>query len=263
MRIATAQLPDFDHSDDKIFTTDNALIVLDGASAFRPVEVPASQYAERLGAGIRDALTVDPGADLKEAVAQSIKSTADELQLTPEQSPTSTLAIARVYGDHVDILALGDTPVILPDEIIGDDRIDDLDLPERRQYRERLANGTGYDDTHKALLRELQTKQLHQRNVPGGYWIAGTDPAAAEQAITAQRSVNGLDWLAIATDGAFNTIQHTEHASWHAISNYDSYTIHGLLAACFQWEETQDPHGHLLPRSKRHDDKALAVVHLP
>lgn len=65
MHTATAQLPEFAKSDDKVFTTENAVIVLDGASAFRAVPVAASLYAARLGAAVRDQLLSEPYADLR------------------------------------------------------------------------------------------------------------------------------------------------------------------------------------------------------
>jgi hypothetical protein len=54
-----------------------------------------------------------------------------------------------------------------------------LDLTSRSEYKQRPAAGSGYDDHHAALLREMQTQQAEERNKPGGYWIAEADPTAA------------------------------------------------------------------------------------
>ncbi|WP_167111008.1 hypothetical protein [Amycolatopsis viridis] len=83
MRVATAQLPPIEDSDDKIFTTSNAVIVLDGASAFVPVPVPASTYADRLGRELVACLNERPDADLGVVLADAIEASASALELKP------------------------------------------------------------------------------------------------------------------------------------------------------------------------------------
>src|SRR5699024_7024326 len=155
MRTATAQLPQIDASDDKVFTTHNAVIMLAGASAFAPVPITPSTYADRLGRHRQDTLTTDPRATLVIALAEALGDTARRLDL------------------H--------------DETITDPRTHDQNRPARHNHRQRLAHGSGYDEEHHAILRELQTRQTHSRNQPGGYWIAEANPDAAAQAITTQR----------------------------------------------------------------------------
>src|SRR5699024_8576586 len=178
MRVATAQLPAIEDSDDKVFTTPDSVIMLDGASAFVPVPVPASTYADRLGRHLRDRLTARPDADLTTALSDAISDTARTLDLHEGESPSSTVTIARRSGDVLDLAMLGDNLVILPNEVLTDERMDALDLAPRRKYRERLAAGNGYDDEHRAILQELQTQQAQHRNRDGGYWIAETNPEA-------------------------------------------------------------------------------------
>lgn len=260
MRVATAELAGRDHSDDRTFTTDNAVIMLDGASAFVPVPVPAATYADTLGRQIRDRLTVEPVAELPDVVAAAIADTADQLELTPGESPSATVAIARTHGDRVDLLVLGDTQVALPGEIIRDDRLADLGFSTSRKYRERLANGSGYDDEHRALLRELQTEQAKHRNRDGGYWIAEAVPDAAHHAITTHRPISDVPWLVLATDGAYKTLEHLGLADWPTIAAASSDQLAELLARCHRWEAEADPSARELPRAKRHDDKSLAAV---
>lgn len=260
MRSATAQLPTYADSDDKILTTDNAVIVLDGASAFRPVPVPASQYADTLGQALRAGLCRDPRGDLRELLAEAIRSTADALDLAPGDSPSSTVAIARELGDRVEALVLGDSPITTPAGIFEDTRMDDLDLPERQAYRDRLAGGAGYDDRHRAMLRELQDAQAQVRNREGGYWIAEADPTAAAHALIRTWSVEEAPWTVLATDGAFNTMVHMGLDDWPSVVAMNDSELHAVLERCQQWEAEEDPDGRSFPRSKRHDDKAIAVA---
>ncbi|MFI5589818.1 hypothetical protein ACIA5G_32545 [Amycolatopsis sp. NPDC051758] len=262
MHVATAQLPHIDASDDKIFLTPNAVIVLDGASAFRPVPVPASTYAADLGQHIADGLLGEPNADLRAVVRDAIDATARALALEPGNSPSSTVVILRRRGDQVDALALGDSVIILPGQIITDQRIDDLDLEQRRKYRERLASGTGYDEAHRHLLRELQTQQAAQRNTNGGYWIAEANPEAAIHAVTAIFPIEDVPWAILATDGAHDVMTHLGIDDWPKLSQADGPELAAILERCQSWEDEADPDGVELPRAKRHDDKTVVAVDL-
>jgi hypothetical protein len=260
MRVASAQLPPIQDSDDKIFTTRHAVIMLDGASAFVPVPVPANTYADRLGRHIRDSLHSWPDADLRATLSGAIHTTARQLNLTPSQSPSSTVTIVRELDGHLDILVLGDNLVILPDKTITDERMDQLDLAPRRKYQERLATGAGHDDEHRAILRELQTQQAQRRNREGGYWIAEADPNAACHAITTRRPISETAWAVLATDGAYNTMQHLGRNDWPTLVNASAEQLDAELARCQEWEATGDPDASELPRAKRHDDKSLATI---
>ncbi|WP_306999418.1 hypothetical protein [Amycolatopsis thermophila] len=262
MRVATAQLPPIEDSDDKIFTTPNAVIVLDGASAFVPVPVPASTYADELGRQIVACLTEQPDAELQGVLAEAIALTAKALELEPGRSPSSTVTMLRQTNGVVDLLSLGDSVAILPDEVLTDERMDELDLAPRRQYRQRLAEGGGYDEAHRALLRQLQTQQGERRNRPGGFWIAEASPEAAHHALVEHRPVSAVPWAVLATDGAYNTMTHVGLTDWERIAGASSDELARILDRCQQWERDKDPHARKLPRAKRHDDKAIAAVQL-
>src|SRR5487761_1027528 len=98
MHIATAQLPEPPHGADRVFVTPDAVVVLDGASAIEPVSVPPGVYADHLGAAITAALSADPGAGLRDALAQAIRATAGKLGLAGGDCPSSTLAVIRISG---------------------------------------------------------------------------------------------------------------------------------------------------------------------
>jgi hypothetical protein len=110
----------------------------------------------------------------------AITATATVLNLPDDDGPSSTVAIARVTDASADLLLLGDSYIAYcadsTTNILTDDRLDHLGLPQARLYRERLAAGSGYGPAHTGTLRELQAGQRRRRNVPGGYWIAFADP---------------------------------------------------------------------------------------
>lgn len=63
----------------------------------------------------------------------------------------------------------------------------------------------------------------------------------------------------VSTDGAHRPIEHLG-IDWHDIEKLDNDGLYRLLRELHRWEADADPSGQQLPRSKRHDDKTLAVV---
>lgn len=255
--VTSAQLPEPPEGADRIFITPNAVIVLDGASAFGPANPDPATYVDRLGAGARDALAADPRANLVEVLARSIEATAGELVLTPGLAPSSTVAIARWVDDHVDLLVLGDGQIRTPLRAVTDVRLDAVGVAERTAYRARLAEGHGYDDRHRSLLVDLQIQQAAHRNRPGGYWIAEADPSAAAHAITESHPITEMPWLMLATDGAYRVL---DHLGIGVEPTGTSSDLAERLHRCETWESADDPDGMVLPRSKRHDDKTLVAL---
>ncbi|WP_407320338.1 hypothetical protein UQW22_07765 [Isoptericola halotolerans] len=258
MQIVSEMLPEPPESQDRVFTTPSAAIVLDGASAFVPVEVSTGLYVDTLGGCLRSRLLDDPTTDLAAALGDAIEFAATELDLHPGASPSSTVAIARQYGGAVDLLVLGDTQVRTNHGVLCDDRIGKVATDERRAYQNRLRLGKGYDEEHRALLRALQKEQARYRNRRYGYWIAETEPAAAKKSVTARYNVQETPWCVIATDGAYRPLD-LFAGDWHhsALTVAD---LGQLLEEAQNWEHSTDPRGSINPRAKRHDDKTIVLM---
>ncbi len=260
MHVVSAMLPDAASSQDRIFATQSAVIVLDGASAFVPVEASPAAFVDTLGGCLRAQLLRDPNADLIEVLGVAIARTADDLHLHPGASPSSTVAIVRERGDDLDLLVLGDTQIATPHGIMRDDRLSAVAVDERRRYRDRLSAGLGYGAEHRALLRTLQEEQARLRNREGGYWIAEASAEAASHAMTSTLAVHKVPWCVLATDGAYKPMEYLGVDDWRRIATLDRVSLELWLEQLDQWEAQRDPDGHALPRAKRHDDKAIAVV---
>ncbi|WIX78761.1 hypothetical protein QRX50_46790 [Amycolatopsis carbonis] len=261
MKTIACQLPGFDDSDDKIFVTDHAIVMLDGASAFVPVPVPPAVYAHELGRRLSQRLEEAPDHDLAGILAHAIHDVATDLSLERGRSPSSTVTILREHAGTIDILILGDNLVALPGTTLTDDRLSRLDLAPSRHYRHRLARGAGFDETHRETLRQLQSQQAARRNQEGGYWIAEADPAAAQHAVTSRFPVGDVPWAVLATDGAYKPMQYLGLADWPMLAGSEKADLERVLHQCEVWEAFTDPIAAQLPRAKRHDDKSLAVVH--
>lgn len=220
MHVTYAQLPPAEHSDDRVFVTPHAVIVLDGASAFTPVPVSAAIYADTLGRRIAELLTAEPSAELRSVLAEAIAHAAAKLDLRPGESPSSTVSILRETDTTIDVLVLGDSPVVIgaPKPItITDDRLARLELPEQAAYRNRLAAGSGFDDEHAVLLAKLQHHQADYRNRTGGYWIAEINLTAPHHAISRRVPRDETTWAVLATDGAWEPLRCLRFTDWPAL----------------------------------------------
>jgi hypothetical protein len=265
MRITTALLQACSQGADRIAVAGNAVAVLDGATAFEPGAVPAGQYAGRLSAAIASRLGDDMSAPLPRILEDAIRVTSAAMSMTGQAGPSSTAAIVRADPAAVDLLVLGDSFIFYGTDtactgMLTDDRIAGLGLPQRAQYRARLAAGSGYDQVHQRLLQDLQHEQRQRRNRPGGYWIAQADPAAARHARVLTVPADEVRWIVAATDGIVNTARHLRLDDWPAIARHGPHELARVLQDCHDWEEHADPGARLLPRAKRHDDKAIAVL---
>jgi hypothetical protein len=265
VEVHTATLAGGDSNADRVFVIDHAVIVLDGATAFEPVDIDPGTYADNLGSALVDQLDDDPNADLSQVVAAAITRTAEQLQLTPGRSPSSTVSVLHVRDEAVNMYVLGDSPIYYgqPGSIrrLTDDRLAKVAKPEREHYAARLRAGHGYDDDHRAATVALQRAQRTCRNTDGGYWIAEADPSAALRGVMTTVQRDAITWAVLATDGAAEFIDHASHShDWPAIAQMNAGELGTLLACIHEWEVASDPNGRHLPRAKRHDDKTVAAV---
>lgn len=262
MKVHSAQLQE-SSAEDRLITADCGVVVLDGATSHDPDYPSAHEYVDTLGYEISERL---PGRrSLTDILASAIQSTVRTLRLRPGgHAPSSTVAIVRMDADTIETLVLGDSSVIVgytsgTHDTISDERLDALGFPENELYRERLQAGGGYSAEHFDLLRSLQRKQRQHRNQNHGYWIAEADPAAAQHAIIGQYPADRISWVVVGTDGAVEPLAPL-NVSWCDIAGLDDQGLAQLLQHCHNWEAETDPDGRLQPRSKRHDDKTIAVV---
>jgi hypothetical protein len=221
-------------------------LVLDGATPTPGVISgcihDVSWLVRRLAAALAPRLTRPGQGALADLLAGAIIETrnahAGTCDLENPDSPSSTVALARIHGASLEYLVLCDSPILLRRRDgqvirIADDRI------------ARLPCGPPYT-----------TDQIRAaRNRPSGFWVASTNPEAAYRAVQGSASLDAVTDVALLTDGV------TRLAEWYGYSWPEVFArlrqrgpagLIGLLRAA----ERAYPH----PRLKRHDD--ATVVHM-
>lgn len=264
VRIDAATLAGGANNQDRYAYGDGWAFVLDGASSFseQPPVHDGGWYAERLKNALVEQLTKNPSTATTEIVSRAIQeASAAHDKVTQGICPTSTLAIARWDPAALELYMLGDSyGAVFRDgsaepELLSDDRLASIGLDLREQYRSRLAQGYGFDATHREILAKLQGEELKARNRTGGYWIAGDEPAAATHAVSRCTPMHEISSVLLFSDGVA--------PRGRALSEMCTALRHGSLRDHLQQMhdvEAGDSEAVRYPRSKLHDDKTVMCL---
>ncbi|GGQ70233.1 protein phosphatase 2C domain-containing protein [Couchioplanes azureus] len=246
-------------SEDRILTLPDAVVVLDGASEPDPSEHDGGWLADTLGHQLIEQLA-SASDDLAEALAESIAIVAARYGLRPGSSPSTTVSIVRWDEDAVDVLVLGDSPVIAAtyaEDVfqVRDDRLRQVATAQR------TANASvGFGAGDRDGWRRLVAQERAYRNRDGGYWIAEAVPDAAHHAERARWRRDELAAVLAMTDGVSAGVdRYRAPQDWMTAVTIARDDPRRLIDLVHDTEK-DDPDGVRWPRSKRHDDKALAVI---
>ena len=237
------------------------MVLLDGASSWLPQD-PARDggwYARTLGAALGPGLDAEPLTDLVAAGVEALVATGSVVR---GEGPLSTVTIARWGADVLEVYVLGDSPAVvaLDDEVVlvADPRLGEVAQAEHLAFEAHLAAGHGFDELHAELVAELQRAERLHRNTSGGYWVAEGDPLAAREAVTATFPVGRVRAVALLSDGAAAGVLDYALADWAGCLDAVAASPAGWLRRVHD-TETTDPDGVRWPRTKRHDDKTVAL----
>ena len=243
VRFATAATPGR-RNEDLVIATDEFVIVLDGVTS--PPHVPTGcvhdpvWLVRTLGSILATALTCHPQETLTALLANAIadlRSThSGSCDLSHPESPSSTVAVVRERHDIVDYLVLCDSTVVLTNHDGGVIRIVTDD---------RTAHLHGLT---RAAVAEL-------RNVPGGFWVASTDPAAAAQALTGSLERSLIGTALVCTDGATRLVDRFGRTWPEMLRLVETGSVRDLLHAVRVAELAGGP----ASSGKQHDDATMAV----
>jgi hypothetical protein len=230
-------------TEDRVVVLDNAVLVLDGVTSQEPGLPSGGWYSKLLATRLGDELRANPHRALDRVLADAIAAISAEHGLRPRQAPSSTVAMLRWTDDCIDTLVLADSPIVLFGQSCSRPVVDDR--------LSRLREG--------GKLRTRADVRA-QRNVPGGFWVAEADPAAADHAVCASWPRADILAALVATDGVAAGIDDYHLFDWPQALEIARTEGPAALLAAVREAERQDPDGTRWPRAKRHDDQALALV---
>lgn len=252
-------------NEDWYAVTPRQIIVLDGATARTDTGCShgVAWYTEQLGTALL-AADATAGTTLRGALRTAIRTVNalhPECDLTHPGTPSAGIGLVRFDEDTVRYLVLGDVSVCVETgtgiEVLSDDRVSHTAADLRR---EADRHPIGSDLKRRALLA-MKHGELAARNTTGGYWIAATDPGAADHAYIAEAKLADITRLALLTDGATRAITFGLHTWPTALDLIErdgaDQLLHQVRAA-----EATDPLGLTHHRNKASDDATAVLVTL-
>ncbi|WP_116248309.1 hypothetical protein [Nocardiopsis sp. FIRDI 009] len=181
----------------------------------------------------------DAGLDLREALAEAIGGVASlhggTCDLARRQTPSATVVAVRVRGAALEYLVLSDAVLLV-----------------RGQDGARLIADTRLDDLRGRVAGPVRA----YRNVPGGFWTAGADPRAADEAVAGTLPHGPFAAL---TDGAGRGVEVFRAHGWGEALDLALEQGPGALVARVRALERADPEGARHPRGKVHDDATVVT----
>lgn len=259
------------HNQDRYLIGPRYAAVFDGATDFALDGDPGrvrdgGWYAQVLSQAIQHHLDTGPHQALAKVVETALTDMVNQLNLSAENCPSSTISLARWDEEQIELYLLGDSGVLLQGvdgstNYYSDTRLSAIGPEQRDAYKNHIAGGGGYTEAHKANLIALQAAQRQARNTDGGYWIASADPQAARHGITHHLDIANVSALALMSDGASSSVlTYHQPDTWAAFLTQACRDPDALLTEIHH-TETTDPTGVRWPRSKPHDDKTLVIAH--
>jgi hypothetical protein len=265
VRLATAPARSDRPNEDFAAAAPDAVVLLDGAGA--PPGTPSgcvhgtAWYARTLGGLLLGKVAGD--LSLPEALGRCIERVnglhGDRCDLGHPGTPSATVVVVRRRGNRVEHLVLGDSVLLLDgkaDEpgVVTDERLA-VTSRDLRKPMDALPTGSA---EHTAALRSHHEALNACRNQPGGFWVASTDPQAADEALSGSQPVDDLDALALLSDGASRLADRFGLLSWAGLLGVLRQDGPEALIARTRAAERDDPDGRRWPRGKTHDDATAA-----
>ena len=216
-------------------------------------------FAEQLAGNVLRFGGADPADALRAAIVRTASLHSGTCDLSEPATPCAAVAVVRVGRDgRLRYLVLGDVSVVFGGvggtHVVSDRRIDQVARAQRVEA-DGLPHGS---DAKRAALTRMKQAEIGARNRPGGYWIAGADPAAVDHAVTGEVSLSGLSSVALLTDGAARAVEPFHLTDWAGVLELLAGSGPLELIARVRAAERADVDVVRWPRNKVSDDATAA-----
>ncbi|NRQ36294.1 integrase [Nonomuraea sp. NN258] len=252
--------------------TPDAVVLLDGAGTPPGSDSGCSHgvawYARTLGSGLLAAM-VQRSDPLAELLADEIKAVAglhdDTCDLAHPGSPSATVVMLRHAGDVLDWLVLADSSLVLDVTGTADPMVvtDDREGQVGARYRKAMDALDSGSPEHVTAHREYVEAMRAHRNRDDGFWVAATDPRAADQALTGTVPAESVRSALLLSDGASRLVDRFHVANWREVLAIVGQEGPGELISLVRTAERSDLAGSRWPRGKTFDDATVISVTLP
>ncbi|MFE3454951.1 integrase [Nonomuraea sp. NPDC059194] len=252
-------------NEDFIGATSNAVVLLDGAGTPAGLQSGCSHgvawFSHTLGSTLVAGITQNAGP-LTEILASGIKETAaqhDTCDLDHPGTPSAIVVMLRRTGDTLDWLILADSVLVL--DIIGAEPMvicDERESIVGKRYRGPMNEAIGGTPQHSDALSVYISAMRGHRNIDGGFWVAATNPHAAEQALTGSAPVDQIRTAAMLSDGASRLVDRFHLATWRQCLDLLEHDGPDVLIRRVRAAERSDLDGSRWKRGKIFDDATAA-----
>ncbi|WP_416986099.1 integrase [Streptomyces sp. T028] len=216
-------------------------------------------FSSTLGGLLLGTITAHPARPLPACLAESIRLVRSlhehSCDLVHRASPTSTVVAVRAAAGMLEYLVLGDSTLLLASAdgkttAVTDQRLDEVGKRLRGPV-DALPTGS---PEHAVALAEYRDALTGLRNRPGGFWIAGPDPQAAEHTLSGSVPLESLTSVTLLSDGATRLVDSFALASWEGVLAVVNSSGPDELIRRVREAEADDPEGRHWPRGKARDD---------
>ncbi|MGW2155617.1 integrase [Nonomuraea sp. NPDC001699] len=256
-------------NEDFVAATPDAVVLLDGAGTPPGSDSGCSHgvawYSRTLGSTLIASIS-QAASPLPELLAEAIKTVSslhdDTCDLNHPGSPSATVVMLRRRNELIEWLVLADSVLVL--DVIGtpDPTVicDDREAQVGARYRAEMDALDSGSDAHVWAHRRYVETLRSYRNRDGGFWVAATDPLAADQALTSSMPADRVRAAALLSDGASRLVDRFHLATWReALDTLDQHGPANLISQV-RAAEHSDPRGERWPRGKTYDDATAAHV---
>lgn len=248
-------------NEDSTATGPGIFVLLDGATARTETGCVhgVSWFASHLAEGIKNHAPLGPAGALAAAISRTADLHRDTCDLSHPGTPSAAVAIVQVTGRIMRYLVLGDVTVVI-DSVDGIRVVSDQRVSRTATAERAAADAMPASDPEKAAaLVRMKHAELAVRNVPGGFWVATTDPAAAEHALTGDVPVSEIRQVAVLSDGAARAVEFGLY-DWPDVLDVLRDAGPDALIRQVRGAEASDPEATRWPRNKISDDATAAYI---
>jgi hypothetical protein len=168
----------------------------------------------------------------------------------------------RLGPAELEYLVLADSVLLF--DVADSDPValtDDREAQIGRAHRGAMDALPADSSQHGQALRNYIETLRRYRNTDGGFWVAASNPSAADHAIVGSKPLGGLRAVALLSDGASRLADRFHLTNWTGVLQLLSEEGPQQLLDRVRSAELGDPRGERWPRGKVHDD--ATAVYMP